>query len=80
MWVSVVKTVTFLVHPAGGCKEQLGLAQFRRRAFELNLLGTSVSRGRWGSEMRWGLDSRLHFVLKWKKNAQYSYSNSGRAN
>lgn len=63
VWVGVVKSVTFLAHPAGGCKEQVGLAQFRRRAFGLDLR-TSVSRGRWGSEMGWRLDTRLHFVLK----------------
>lgn len=63
VWVGVVKSVTFLVHPAGGCKEQAVLAQFRRRTFELDLR-TSVSRWRWGSEMRRRLDTRLHFILK----------------
>lgn len=67
-WVGVVKRVTFLVHPAGRCEEQVALAQFRRRTFELDLR-TSVSRWRWGSEMRWRLDTRLHFILKWYRNA-----------
>lgn len=63
MRVGVVKSVIFLVHPAGGCKEQAGLAQFRRGAFELDLR-TSVYRWRWGSEIRWRVDTRLHFILK----------------
>lgn len=64
VWVDVVKSMTFLLHPAGGCKEQVGLAQFRCRAFELDLR-TSVSGWRWGSEIRWRLDTSLHFILKW---------------
>lgn len=52
MRVAVVESVIFLVHPAGGRKEQVGLAQFRHRAFELDLW-TTVYRWRWGSEIRW---------------------------
>lgn len=64
MWFGVVKRMSFLVHPAGGCKEQVGLAQFRHGTFELDLR-TSVSRWRWRSEIRWRLNARLHFILKW---------------